>query len=197
MTWCSAGRSSPVGPLSQAASLPPLQVLDPSVGLANCSCCTSSAASCATTHCSQLHFRSGLHTQKPVPAMQVFDLQEFRPGQVLQQIYKNFEDAERRGDPLAASFKRSAFAMGGRTSRLFPSKHSWACTSLSTAKHNLWWCTVHSAAHPNISLLWCRTEAHTWGSGSEALRPASIGVSAGSRQQQGALWGPATNQALA
>ena len=47
-----------------------------------------------------------------MPSMQVFDLQEFRPGQVLQQIYKNFEDAERRGDHLAASLKRSAFVVG-------------------------------------------------------------------------------------
>ncbi len=74
--------------------------------------------------------------------MQVFDLQEFRPGQVLQQIYKNFEDAERRGDPLAASFKRSAFAMGGRTSPQFPSKHSWACTSVNSETQSV---VVHCA----------------------------------------------------
>ena len=40
--------------------------------------------------------------------MQVFDLQHFRPGPVLKQIWANFEAAAKMGDPQAELVKRSA-----------------------------------------------------------------------------------------
>ena len=91
-----------------------MQVFDPLVDLATAMLQAFLSMKCSNTVQAAALPEWPSHT---VPSMQVFDLQEFRPGQVLQQIYKNFEDAERRGDPLAASLKRSA-------------RYSWACTTL-------------------------------------------------------------------
>ena len=85
--------------------------------------------------------------------MQVFDLQEFRPGQVLQQIYKNFEDAERQGDPLAASLKRSASVVGGHKPEPLPSKtQSDLHQFVNSDDPILQWCIARSAANSNMAL---------------------------------------------
>ena len=41
-----------------------------------------------------------------LPCMQVFDLQHFRPGPVLKQIWANFDEAIRSGDTQAELIRR-------------------------------------------------------------------------------------------
>ena len=179
MTQLSASRSSPAGqrhlshkqcPCCRCKWLAPqsvcpllqVQVVDPSIGPS-----MAHVAILPQHHvqnlpqCRQLHSCSGLPTL--CRSLQVFDLQEFRPGQVLQQIYKNFQDAERRGDPLAASLKRSAFVAGGHTSRPLPSKtqpglHQSVNSGVRSA-------VVHHALSCQLqhTTLWFRKEAHTRG----------------------------------
>lgn len=48
-----------------------------------------------------------------VTVAQVFDLQQFRPGPVLRQIWQNFEQQKRVGDKLAAPIQGWAMPLQG------------------------------------------------------------------------------------
>lgn len=52
-------------------------------------------------------------------AVQVYDLQEYRPAPVLRKIWKNFEAQERNGDTWAAIVRRWIFRISNEISGLY------------------------------------------------------------------------------